>query len=189
QLAAKARQGLDEGRPPLLVFYYSGHADPTGLELGKERFLYGDLANALAVVPEGVRISILDACHSGALTQVKGARPAPLDFEVPREPRADGIAIITSSSATEAAQESAQLGGSFFTHHLTLGLRGAADSDGDGRVTLSEGYRYAYNRTLAETAKAGAAPQHATYAIRMAGRGEVVLVDLRRAQSALSFGA
>ncbi|MBI3185150.1 MAG: caspase family protein [Myxococcales bacterium] len=189
QLAQRAQGALDAGEVPLVVFYYSGHADPQGLELGKERLGYGELSKLLLGIPEGVRVAILDACHSGALTQVKGARPAPLDFEVPREPRADGVAIITSSSASEAAQESAQLGGSFFTHHLTLGLRGAADSDGDGRVTLSESYRYAYHRTLAATSEAGAAPQHPTYAIRMAGKGEVVLVDLRRARSTLQFAA
>jgi hypothetical protein len=189
RLAAQAREALDAGHPPLLIFYYSGHADPTGLELGKERFLYGDLANALSVVPEGVRIAILDACHSGALTQVKGARPAPLDFEVVREPRADGVAFITSSSASEKAQESAQLGGSFFTHHLVAGLRGAADADRDGRVTLAETYRYAYHRTLATTSETGASPQHPTWAMRMSGKGEVVLVDLRDAHAWLSFSA
>lgn len=188
KLAQNAKAATARGEVPLVLFYYSGHADPQGLELGEERLRYGELSKLLAESGEGVRVVILDACNSGALTQVKGATPAPLDFEVPREPRADGVVIITSSSATEAAQESAQLGGSFFTHHLTLGLRGAADSDGDGRVTLSESYRYAYHRTLAATAEAGVVPQHPTYAIRMAGKGELVLVDLRRARSTLAFG-
>lgn len=186
-LAAQARRSLDAGKPPLVIFYYSGHADPTGLELGHQRFPYADLSNALSVVPEGVRIAILDACHSGALTQVKGARPAPLDFEVVREPRADGTAFITSSSASEKAQESAQLGGSFFTHHLVAGLRGAADADRDGRVTLAETYRYAYHRTLTTTSETGATPQHPTWAMRMSGKGEVVLVDLRDARAWLTF--
>ena len=39
------------------------------------------------------------------------------------------------------AQESAAIGGSFFTHHFELGLRGAADADGDGQVTLAEAFR------------------------------------------------
>jgi len=186
ELAEKARASRS---PPLIVVYYSGHADPTGLELGAERFLYGDLSNALATMGEGVRVAVLDACHSGALTQVKGARPAPLDFEVVREPRADGLAFITSSSASEKAQESAQLGGSFFTHHLVAGLRGAADADADGRVTLTESYRYAYHRTLTTTSESGATPQHPTWAMKMSGKGEVVLVDLREARSWLGFPA
>ncbi len=184
ELAEKARTAR---APPLIIVYYSGHADPTGLELGPERFLYGDLSNALAAMGEGVRVAVIDACHSGALTQVKGARPAPLDFEVVREPRADGLAFITSSSASEKAQESAQLGGSFFTHHLVAGLRGAADADGDGRVTLTESYRYAYHRTLTTTSESGATPQHATWAMKMSGKGEVVLVDLREAHAWLGF--
>ncbi|HEY3381328.1 MAG TPA: hypothetical protein VGK32_06130 [Vicinamibacterales bacterium] len=40
--------------------------------------------------------------------------------------------------ADEAAQESERLGGSFFTHYLISGMRGAADLSGDGRVTLNE---------------------------------------------------
>jgi hypothetical protein len=175
--------------PPLVVFYYSGHANASGLQLGPHLYPYSRLSLALGRLPEGVHVAILDACHSGALTQVKGARPAPLDFEVVREPKAEGLAIITSSSASEQAQESAQLQGSFFTHHFVAGLRGAADADADGRVTLTESYRYAYHRTLAATSASGAAPQHPTWAMRMSGKGEVVLVDLRDARSTLSFTA
>lgn len=188
-LARRARASAVNGQAPLVFFYYSGHADPRGLRLARELLPYGEISTILADIPEGVRVAVVDACHSGALTQVKGAQPAPLDFEIPREPRADGMAIITSASAGEAAQESAALGGSFFTHHLTMGLRGPADADGDGRVTLAEGYRYAYNRTLAATSEAGVLPQHPTYAMRIAGKGEVVLVDLRKTRSALSFPA
>lgn len=186
-LADRALLAVARGEAPLVFFYYSGHADRQGLELASERLPYTELSALLSKIPEGVRVAILDACHAGSLTQVKGATPAPLDFEIPSEPRADGVAIITSSTASETAQESAALGGSFFTHHLTLGLRGAADADGDGRITLGESYRYAYHRTLAATAEAGVTPQHPTYAIRMAGKGEVVLVDLRRARSTLAF--
>ena len=51
-------------------------------------------------------------------------------------------------SAGEDAQESDDIKGSFFTHHLVSALRGAADEDMDGRVVLEEAYRYTYNETL-----------------------------------------
>ena len=67
--------------------------------------------------------------------------------------------VLASSTASELSQESEALRASYFTHHLLSGLRGAADADRDGRVTLSEAYRYAYNRTLVATAAtAPAAP-------------------------------
>lgn len=188
-LVQSARQALARGEEPLVLFYYSGHAGGDGVELGEEILPYAELRDRLAAITGGVSVLVLDACHSGALTQVKGARPAALDFEVPARPGADGLAILTSSSASEVAQESAALGGSFFTHHFTLGLRGAADGDADGRITLSEAYRYAYHRTLSATSSSGVVPQHPTYSIKLAGKGEVILSELRRSRSALVLGA
>ena len=187
-LAAQARASIARGEVPLVLFYYSGHAASDGLELGSSVLPYAELRDRLATLPGGVSVLVLDACHSGALTQVKGARPADLDFEVPARPGSDGLAILTSSSASEVAQESAELRGSFFTHHFTLGLRGAADGDGDGRITLAEAYRYAYHRTLSATSSSGVVPQHPTYSIRLAGKGEVVLAELQRSRSALLLG-
>jgi hypothetical protein len=108
---------------------------------------------------------------------------------LPGEESAQGTAFITSSAAGEAAQESARIGGSFFTHHLEAALRGAGDTDGDGKVTLVEAFRYASARTTAGTAGTEAGPQHPTYELRMAGRGEVVLADLRRGQASLVLPA
>jgi len=188
-LARRARALADGGHPPLVLFYFSGHADPLGLKVGGERVPYAEVSAILGSLRVGVRVAVLDACHSGALTQEKGASAAPLDFEVPRSGPADGVAILTSASAGEPAQESAAIGGSYFTHHLTLGLRGPADGDGDGRVTLGEAFRYAYHRTLSATAGAGVPPQHPTYAMRVSGQDEVVLADLRSARSALAFAS
>ena len=73
------------------------------------------------------------------LTQAKGARAeARVDFALPVDD-VRGTAFIASTAVGEAAQESQALGGSFFTHHLETGLRGAADADGDGLVTLGRG--------------------------------------------------
>jgi hypothetical protein len=85
----------------------------------------------------------------------------------------------------EQAQESAALGGSFFSHHLEVAVRGAADSDADGRVTLTEAFRYTSARTSAGTSGTVVGPQHPTYSFRMSGRGDVVLADLRRAEARL----
>jgi hypothetical protein len=82
---------------------------------------------------------------------------------------------MASSSATELSQESESLRSSYFTHHLLVGLRGAGDADGDGRVTLAEAYRYAYNQTLAATAATAVGSQHATLETGLRGKGEVVL--------------
>jgi hypothetical protein len=132
------------------------------------------------------RVAIVDACEAGLLTQVKGATADPgLDFPLPSDERVQGTAFVASTAVGEAAQESALLGGSFFTHNLEIGLRGAADADGDGLVTLGEAFRYTAARTLSGTLATEAGAQHATYDFRMSGRGDVVLSDLRRADARL----
>ncbi len=179
--AARAR-----GERPLLVVYYSGHAGPGGLELGPETLTYDELKALVASSAAEAKVVIVDACEAGALTQVKGAHVAPaVDFPLPTADSVQGTAFLASTAVGEAAQESAALGGSFFTHHLEVAMRGAGDADLDGLVTLAEAFRYTAARTVLATAATSHGPQHPTYDFRMAGRGDVVLSDLRRAEAHL----
>jgi hypothetical protein len=190
--ATEARMGIARraGERTLLVVYFSGHAGSVGLELGAQTLPYDELRRLVLASQADAKVVLLDACESGGLTQVKGARPAPaVDFVVPADDSARGTAFITSAAVGEAAQESAALGGSFFTHHLDVGLRGAADADGDGQVTLAEAFRYTSARTVAQTAGTQSGPQHPTYEFRMSGRGDVVLADLRKAEARLVLPA
>jgi len=178
--AARAR-----GERTLLLVYFSGHAGTDGLELGTDRVSWDELKAAVARSTAEARVVIVDACEAGALTQVKGAvASTAVDFPLPSV-LVEGTAFVASTALGESAQESAQLGGSFFTHHLDVGLRGAADADGDGQVTLGEAFRYTSAQTVAATAATARGPQHPTYDFRMSGRGEVVLADLRRGEAHL----
>jgi hypothetical protein len=188
-LAQAARQ-LTAARAPdtrlELVLYYSGHSDETGLLLGREVYRYDELRHALAALPADVRIAVLDSCSSGALTREKGGvRRAP--FSIDEASQVRGHAFLTSSSDDESAQESDRVGGSFFTHFLVSGLRGAADVSHDGRVTLTEAYQFAYQETLARTERTRAGPQHAAYDIQLAGTGDLVLTDLREITAGLAL--
>jgi hypothetical protein len=100
-----------------------------------------------------------------------------------------GYAYLTSSAEDEAAQESDRIGGSFFTHFLLAGLRGAADLGGDGKITLSEAYQYAFHETLNRTSNSQGGPQHPSYDFRLAGSGDLVLTDLRRSSGRLELPA
>jgi hypothetical protein len=168
------------------MVYYSGHADEKGLRLGSQGMDYRVFRSRLNALGADVRIAVVDACESGALTRMKGGRNAPA-FLVDQSTRSEGYAILTSSSENEAAQESDRVGGSFFTHALNSGLRGAADASRDGRVTLHEAYQFAYNETLARTQATRGGPQHAGYDIQLSGSGDVVLTDLRQASAFLDL--
>ena len=182
QMVASPRE-MDERRE--LVVYYSGHSDDDGLIFGKDRMPWATLRRELNDIPADVKIAILDSCSSGSLTRAKGgvSRPAFL-FDASAD--MTGHAYLTSASAEEAAQESDRIGASFFTHYLISGMRGAADTVGDGVVTLNEAYAYAFQETLASTEKTQYGPQHPAYDINLTGSGDLVLTDLRLASAGLT---
>ena len=185
-LADSAARALRSDTRSEIIFYYSGHSDEEGLLLGSQRFGYPELRSDLENAKVDLRVAILDSCASGAMTRAKGGRPRPA-FVFDESSDMRGHAYITSSMAAESAQESDRLGGSFFTHYLVSGLRGAADTLGQGRVTLNEAYAYAFRETLASTEDTEYGPQHAAYEINLTGSGDLVLTDLRSADSGLVF--
>lgn len=161
-----------------VIFYYSGHSDVDGLLLGGERLEYKTLRSSFNRIPADVHIAILDSCFSGAFTRLKGGRTqAPFLTESGYDMK--GYAFLSSSSSDEASQESDRLRGSFFTHYVVAGLRGAADHNNDERVTLNELYQFAYNETLSRTERTFAGPQHPNYSIQMSGTGDVVITQVR----------
>jgi len=171
-----------------LFVYYSGHSDESGLMLGEQRLSYRELRGRIEEVKADVRIAILDSCASGALIRSKGGvhRP-PFLGDVGIE--ASGHAFLAASSADEAAQESDRIGAAYFTHYLISGLRGAADADHDGWVTLNEAYRFAYDETLRRTQGSRAGAQHPAYDIQLVGTRDLVITDLHTTNARLVLAA
>ncbi|MDR3201458.1 MAG: caspase family protein [Spirochaetales bacterium] len=171
-----------------LVFYYSGHSDEEGLLLNAEKYTYKSLREHINSIQSDMRIVILDSCASGAFTRLKGGsktQPFLIDTSV----SAEGYAFLTSSSAAESSQESDAIRSSYFTHSLVAGLRGAADSVGDGRVTLNEVYRFAYSETLAKTEISKYGAQHPSYDMQVSGSGDVILTDIKQTSASLLIDA
>jgi Caspase domain len=186
ELRGRAAELRATGREPILLVYVSSHADAGALRLEDTRLSYSELRRLVGEVPALVRLVIVDACDSGALIRRKGARrvvPYRLDLDA-----ADSVAgqvLLTSAGAGEPAQEWDALGGSLFTHHLMSALRGAADLDGDGRITLFEAYAYTYERTVVTSTQARAGMQHPSHEIELRGKGDLVLTRPARHSSAL----
>jgi hypothetical protein len=179
-----AAQSKKNGQRTELVFYYSGHSDENGILLNRERYSYAELRGRINAIDADMKIVILDSCSSGAMTRAKGGvktQPFLFDSSV----SATGYAILTSSSADEVSQESDSIESSYFTHSLMTGLRGAADSIGDGRVTLNELYRFAYSETMMKTETSMHGTQHPSYDIQISGSGDVVLTDIKEISASL----
>ena len=181
-----ARATKETGRIEVIV-YYSGHADEQGLLLGNDRYSYRTLRDRLDEIPADVRIAVLDACASGAFTRLKGGKARPA-FLVDESADMHGHAFLTSSADTESAQESDRIHGSYFTHYLISGFRGAADLSGDGKVTLNEAYQFAFNETLGRTVDTRGGAQHPSYDINLSGSGDVVMTDVRQTTATLVLG-
>jgi hypothetical protein len=170
------------GGSSILLVYYSGHADAAALHLGPSRLDLAELEQLVRGSAAAFRLLVLDSCRSGALTRVKGGAPiVPFAIELTERVAGEGAVFLTSSSASEDSQESDELKGSFFTHALLSGLLGAADENGDGRITLDEAYRHAYEATLRASSRTRAGPQHPTFQYEVRGQGDLVLATLEPA--------
>ena len=95
-------------------------------------------------------IVLADTCHSGAIGGGIGYRSASDDSADMRRYLQDlsraraGTALLTSAETSQVARESDQWGGGHgvFTHYLLEGMRGAADDDNNGIVTIGELFEY-----------------------------------------------
>jgi hypothetical protein len=184
ELQASIEKAKAAGMTVMLVFYYSGHAKEGQLLLNETRMPMTKVKDWLKRSPADVRVAFFDACQSGEITRMKGGRLAPSMVELEHT---KGQIIVTSSSASEGSQESDDIGGSFFTHYLTSGLRGAADQSEDGNISLREVYEYAYNQTVNRTASTRGGTQHPTYGYEVAGHGEIILTRIAALSCSITF--
>jgi len=190
ELTRRVAADAAAGRQARVFFYYSGHARAAALDLGPAALPLDELRQRLLAVPAALKVVVLDACQSGAFSRVKGAAPA-ADFSYSSRQHLDasGVAVLASSSGSELSQESELLRGSYFTHHLLVGLRGAGDANRDGAVSVDEAYRYAYHHTLVATSVTAVGGQHVSLEVELKGHGEVPLAYPRPATSSIQLPA
>lgn len=182
QISNTIRSQKNRAKRTEFLLYYSGHSDENAILLGTERYEYAALKTELNKVPSDVHVVMLDSCYSGNFVRAKGGtRQKP--FLMDDSSVVQGHAYLSSSSETEASQESDDIQASFFTHALITGLRGAADTSGDKKVSLNELYYYAFNQTLSKTEATNYGPQHPSFNITMVGSGDLVLTDITEAES------
>jgi uncharacterized caspase-like protein len=92
-------------------------------------------------------VAFLDACYSGGaggrtFTSKKTRAGSINDEFLERQARSKGRVIITASEPNEVSLELPELGHGIFTYYLVEGLKGAADTNRDGIVSLLELYAY-----------------------------------------------
>jgi hypothetical protein len=168
-----------------LVFYFSGHGDREALHLGTDRVPMTELSTKLAEVPAALRIAVTDACRA---TREKGfTADEPFAISAALIPNASGQVWLHASSDGEAAQESDELQGAIFTHAWLNGLRGAADTNGDARVTLDESFSFAHSQTMIRSAKSSGVLQKPEAVVNLHESGPVILTQTVARMATLSL--
>jgi hypothetical protein len=185
-----ARATAAAGGDVLFVFYYSGHSDGAALFPHGEPVPLANLRDRVEHLGARIRVGILDTCRGGSWTLSKGLSVGPpLAVADLMNVDTEGTALLSSSSGVENAHEADAVHGSFFTHYLAAGLRGAADRDRKGTVTLQEAFDYARERTVRDSARLAKTPQHPSFDLALRGRQDIVLTVLSSGTSALAITA
>jgi hypothetical protein len=164
------------GANDMVIIYFAGHgaterdmmsADGDGLEkyllpyeanpddLYASALPMREVAHIFHRIRSERLVFVADACYSGAsggrTVSVTGVRANLSDRFLERLAGGKGKVIITASSANEVSVEKDELGHGVFTYYLMQGLRGPADTDADGLVTVDEAYRYVSEKVPAAT--------------------------------------
>lgn len=138
-----AKKSSEQALSKIIVFF-SGHADERGLHFKDGFFEKKGLQDLMASLGARTSVVIIDSCFAGLLSN-KGIRPTTgfgmpkLDFDEP-----SGSVYLTAASSQDLAFKSRRLKGGLFSKAVITGLYGKADSNGDGIVTATELYEYAY---------------------------------------------
>lgn len=186
KITTKINRNKSNAKRSEFIFYYSGHSDENSLLLGEAAYDYSSLKHKITEIPSDIHIVILDSCYSGNFIRTKGGQKKK-PFLMDDSSVVKGHAYLSSSSAREFSQESDDIESSYFTNAMITGLRGAADTSGDSKVTLNELYSYAFNETLSKTESSKAGPQHPNYNITLVGSGDLILSDISNADAMLSI--
>lgn len=158
------------------VFFFSGHADERGLHFRDGYFSKESLDRFIAKLPAKTKVLIIDSCFAGLLSTkgvkaTKGFGAPKLNFDEP-----SGSIYLTASSGSEFAYESQKLRGGLFSHNVIDGLHGKADTNGDGVVTATELYEYAFRETrLTSRIISMPGEQNPEFVANLQGRGAVAL--------------
>ena len=147
QIESDVTQARDRHLEAIFYFVYAGHGnvDESGegyISLEDQRFSGADLARTVARIPATHVHVIVDACASyflaysrgpgGERRSVRGFQDQP---QLSNDPR---VGLLLSTSSARESHEWDEYQSGVFSHEVRSGLYGAADADGDGRVSYRE---------------------------------------------------
>lgn len=146
RVVARAQAAQKRGERVVFTFVFAGHGDVEDgrgfLELEDGRFFREDLEAMLGRIPAARAHVLLDACNS--VYMLVARKPGGTKFTTPEEiersmtARLAHVGTFVSTSADAQVYEWSRIESGVFSHSVRSGLSGAADLDGDGRITYGE---------------------------------------------------
>jgi len=141
----------------MFVFYYAGHGAmsvedksvfyliPTDVTqmfsapvLEEKAISASELKEISTEIKAQKQIFILDACQSGGIEDVLAVRGAAEEKAIAQLARSTGTYWLAASTTEQFAGEFAQLGHGIFTYCILQAFNGAADGQGDNKITVQE---------------------------------------------------
>jgi len=184
-LAPRIRAAAARG-PVDFYFVFAGHGDIDKgkgfLELSDAPFTSDDLESLLKTVAATRSHVILDSCNSFFV--INSRKPGGRHFVTSEEAskslsqRLPNVGVFLSTSAEAEVFEWSELQSGVFSHAVRSGLSGAADVNGDGRVSYDE-LRAFVSVASMDIKNSSFRPQ--VFARGPGGRGGEALVDLTNA--------
>ena len=173
----------EAGKDDMVCIYFAGHGspeiDPTGKADDKlEKFIvpydakkddlfgYGlSMDTVSKILDERIEskraVFFIDSCYSGEAGGRTFSRPDVVARNITvsetflDQLSGEGRVIITASKPDELSLETDELKHGIFTYYLTEGLKGKADLNKDGVVTVDELYNYVYEQVTKKARQLG----------------------------------
>ena len=173
----------------LVLFYYSGHADTASLYPGGRAARRWPSSRAARGRPRPDAHRHHRRLPRRRLDRHQGpvASRRPSTSSWPLDLASRGLGAHRLQLRPRGRPRVGRLRGSFFTHHWNAALRGAADRNGDDRVTLAEAFEYARALTIRDTALHTDNPQHPSFRFNLLGRGDLPLSELAPGSSVIEL--
>ncbi len=146
EMVTAIRQGKQAGHHTRAWFIFAGHGDVDRgrgfIELADGAFTGDDLVAALKEVDADEMHVILDSCNSYFVLAPRkpGGRhfATPADAALELSQRLPKVGVLLSTSAEAEVYEWSAFQSGIFSHAVRSALTGAADVNGDGRVSYAE---------------------------------------------------
>lgn len=143
----------------LVIFFFSGHGSAGGSFCPYDQnrgvtLSYGEISTTLLNCKAKHKLCVADACYSGGLNPEMfkfGLKSSTDIYYEALQSSIGGTALMLSSRSVEVSLEMPELGQGAFSYYYIEGLKGYADVNKNGIVSIEELYEYVKRKVQNKT--------------------------------------